>query len=148
MRVFLDTNVIVSAFVARGLCADLFRLLLAENDLIVGEVVLAELRDVLRTKLGAPEQVICELESLLREQIVVRRPAEPSALEIADPDDAWVLASAIAGEADVLVTGDQDLLAVASDASIPIWAPRRLWEHLRQLSAADPSHPASGDPDR
>jgi len=85
VRVFLDTNVIVSAFVARGLCADLFRLLLAEHDLVVGEVVLAELRNVLRTKLGAPEQVICELESLLSEQIVVRRPAEPSRVGLGPP---------------------------------------------------------------
>lgn len=40
MRVFLDTNVLVSAFATRGLCADLMRHVLAEHDLITGEVII------------------------------------------------------------------------------------------------------------
>ncbi len=40
MRVALDTSVLVSAVAARGLCADVFNLILAEHDLIVGETVL------------------------------------------------------------------------------------------------------------
>ena len=47
MRVFLDTNVLISAFAARGLCADLMRLLLAEHDVLTGEVNLTELRRVI-----------------------------------------------------------------------------------------------------
>jgi len=134
VRNFLDTNVIVSAFVARGLCADLFRLILSEHELLVGEVVMVEVGEVLRKKLGAPEGVVLELEALLGEQTVVSRPSEPNEIVVADPDDAWVLASAIAGQADALVTGDRDLLAVASAAPIPIWTPRELWEELRRAS--------------
>ena len=47
MKVFLDTNVLVSAFTARGLCTDLFRYLLAEHEVMTGEVNLVELRRVL-----------------------------------------------------------------------------------------------------
>ena len=47
MRVFLDTNVLVSAFATRGLCADVLRLILAEHTLVTGEVVLRELRRAL-----------------------------------------------------------------------------------------------------
>ena len=50
MRVFFDTIVLVSAFLARGLCADLLRLVLAEHTLVTSEVVLAELSDVLSRK--------------------------------------------------------------------------------------------------
>ena len=53
MKLFLDTNVIVSAFTARGLCADLFRHLLAEHELLTGEVNVVELRRVLRDRFGA-----------------------------------------------------------------------------------------------
>ena len=42
MRVFLDTNVLLSAFAARGLCADVFRTVLAEHELITSEFVLGE----------------------------------------------------------------------------------------------------------
>ena len=48
--VFLDTNVLVSAFLARGLCADLLGLVLREHTLVSSEVVLTELRDVLSRK--------------------------------------------------------------------------------------------------
>ena len=37
MRVFFDTNVLVSDFLARGLCADLLRLVLAEHTLVSSE---------------------------------------------------------------------------------------------------------------
>ncbi len=47
MRVFLDTNVLVSAFATRGLSADVFRRALAEHMLLTGEVVLRDLRLVL-----------------------------------------------------------------------------------------------------
>jgi predicted nucleic acid-binding protein len=40
VRVFFDTNVLVSAFLARGLCADLLRLVLTEHTLVTSEVVL------------------------------------------------------------------------------------------------------------
>ena len=42
MRVFFDTNVLVSAFVARGLCADLLRLVLTEHTLVSSEAFLRE----------------------------------------------------------------------------------------------------------
>lgn len=44
MKVFLDTNVIVSAFGTRGLCADLIRLVIARHELTVSEVVLEEVK--------------------------------------------------------------------------------------------------------
>ena len=131
MRVFLDTNVLVAAFATRGLCADVLRIVLAEHDLITGEVVLGELRDVLAKRLKLPPGTVADLMALLRAQEVVPRPASPSSLPIRDPDDRWILASAVAGGADVLVTGDQDLLAVAAQAPLTILNPRGLWERVR-----------------
>ena len=47
MKVFFDTNVLIAAFATRGLCSDLFVHVLLEHELIVGEVVLDELREKL-----------------------------------------------------------------------------------------------------
>ncbi len=58
-------------------------------------------------------------------------PRETLALEIRDDDDAWVLTSAVVGEADALVTGDTDLLDVAEAAPLPILSPRDCWRWLR-----------------
>jgi putative PIN family toxin of toxin-antitoxin system len=131
VRVFLDTNVLVSAFATRGLCADVFRHILAEHDLITGEVLIVELRRVLRDRIKVPAPTIAAIEQLLRDQIVVPKPAEPHPLPIRDIDDRWVLASAVAGKADVLVTGDSDLLEMASRAPLPIVDPRGFWDMVR-----------------
>lgn len=131
MKVFLDTNVLVSAFAARGLCADLFRYLLSEHEILTGDVNLIELQHVLRDKLGANSGQIAAVYDLLREQTVVPRPDSPGPLRLRDRDDEWVLASAIAGGADMLITGDKDLLAVAERAPVPVLSPRAAWERLR-----------------
>lgn len=109
MKVFFDTNVLISAFVARGLCADLMRVVLAEHELQIGEVDLVELRRVLRDRFKAPTAQIDRLDALLRDQTIIAKPADILPLKVRDPDDAWVLAAAVAGEAEMLVTGDRYL---------------------------------------
>lgn len=136
MKVFLDTNVLISAFAARGLCADLMRLLLAEHQVLTGEVNLTELRWVLVQRFKATKAQSDLAENLLRDQTVVPKPAALLALKVRDPDDAWVLASAVSGGADLSVTGDQDLLVVAGRAPLPILTPREAWELLRGGGAA------------
>lgn len=131
MRVFLDTNVLVSAFATRGLCADVFRHILAEHDLITGEVIIVELRRVLRDRIKVPAPTIAAIEQLLRDQIVVPKPPDPHPLPIRAADDRWVLASAVAGKADVLITGDSDLLEMASRSPLPIVDPRGFWDMVR-----------------
>ena len=131
MRVFLDTNVLVAAFATRGLCADLVRTVLADHQLITGDVVLAELRPVLAERIKLPTSTVTEIIALLRAQEVVPKPAKPSSLPIRDADDQWIVASAVAGHADVLITGDQDLLAVAKQSPVPILSPRGFWEQIR-----------------
>lgn len=131
MRVCLDTNVLVAAFATRGLCADVLRTVLAEHDLVVGEVILTELRRALATKLRLPDERIAAVESALTGVPVVSKPTAPSPLAIRDSTDRWILATAVAGGADVLVTGDRDLLDVAGDAPIAILEPRAFWELLR-----------------
>lgn len=130
MRVFLDTNVLVSAFATRGLCADLFRVVLAEHQLVVGEVVLAELRRVLRKRIGLPRSMIAEIEELLREHTVISRPPRHLDVGLADKDDEWIIASAVSGKADVLVTGDAALLEAGDRAPVAITSPRGFWKAL------------------
>ncbi len=132
MRVFLDTNVLVSAFATRGLCADVVRHVLAEHELLTGEFNLAEMRRVLRVRFRVPGATVDAIEKLIRGQVVVPRPRETVDIAVRDPDDAWVLASAVAGKADVLVTGDRDLLELAGRAPLRILDARGFWEHLRR----------------
>ena len=131
LRIFFDTNVLVSALMTRGLCADLYRLVVTEHELLTGEFNLTELRRVLRDRFRAPPAVVKDAESALRPNTIVPMPKRTLAIKVRDPDDAWVLASAVAGGADALVTGDKDLLTIARHAPLKILDPRRLWELLK-----------------
>jgi putative PIN family toxin of toxin-antitoxin system len=144
VRIALDTNVIVSALATRGLCADLLVAVLVEHELVLGETDLAEVPRVLRDKLGVSVETAAEIEAYLRSQAqVVSGPAAlpadgplPAALTIEttaglDEPDAAVLAEAVAAAADVLVTGDAELLAVPQ-SPVRIVSPRGLWDLLRQ----------------
>ena len=132
MRVFPDTNVLVSAFATRGLCADVLRHVLTDHELLVGEVVLKELKRALRVRIKLPAEIIDGVEQLLREHEVVPRPRKAPAIEIRDPSDLWILASAIQGRADVLVTGDRDLLDLGDRSPVTILTPRGFWSLIRE----------------
>ena len=136
MKVFFDTNVLISAFAARGLCADLMRLVLAEHELQTGEVNLIELRRVLTERFKASEAQVGRVEDILRDHQVIAKPDSLLAIDVRDPDDAWVLASAVAASTDILVTGDKDLLTVASQSPGRILTPRDAWELLRHTPAS------------
>lgn len=127
MRVFLDTNVIVSATATRGLCADVFREVLLSHELIVSEPLLSEVSRVLREKFRASSEMIEAVTRLLKQDTIFSHPTEPLDLTIRDVDDLVILASALAGEADVLVTGDKELLALGSIQDLEIISPRQFW---------------------
>jgi putative PIN family toxin of toxin-antitoxin system len=147
VRVFLDTNVLVSAFVGRGLCTDLLKIVLGEHELLVSSLVAEELERVLRDKLRAPQAVLERALKILDhvEQVPSRTAVEgKSGL---DGDDATILAAAISAEADIFVTGDRELLAVAKRSPIRAVSPRKFMELLRMPGDSYPSAPDSdGEP--
>ncbi len=131
MRVFLDTNVLASAVATRGICADIFRTTLAEHRLVIGEAVLSELGPVLIRKFRVSPDLAEETDGFLRREAEVVEESPPLGIPVRDRDDIAILEEAVAGHADVLVTGDKDLLAVADDAPVRIVSPRGFWDLLR-----------------
>jgi putative PIN family toxin of toxin-antitoxin system len=130
MRVVLDTNVLVAAFATRGLCEDVFRAVLAEHELVVSDPILAELERVLVDKLGLPRPRASAITKFVHDQADIAEPLEPASWPENDPDDRWIVATALVGKADVLVTGDRDLLEVR-DVAVAVVTPRGFWERLR-----------------
>lgn len=132
MRVFIDTNVLVSAFATRGLCADLFRVILMHHDAIVSETVVNEFQHVLTEKFRMPGDVIAEVvESLADIERLPTSTMQPH-YEVRDPEDVRILADAMEGKAHVLLTGDADLLDLADTVGeLRIMNPRAFWEMER-----------------
>jgi putative PIN family toxin of toxin-antitoxin system len=134
-RVVLDTNVVLSALVfAQGRVAAIRR---AWHDArcrpLASHATTAELiRALTYPKFGlSAEDQRQLLADYLPYCIAVRMPPKPPKTPACrDPLDVPFLRLAIAGKADLLVTGDHDLLALAGRFSCPIVAPNQLLDVL------------------
>jgi len=60
MKIFLDTNVLISAVATRGLCADVFREVILSHQLVISRSLLSEIKRVLTYKLGVPDEFVTE----------------------------------------------------------------------------------------
>jgi uncharacterized protein len=116
MKVVLDTNVWVSAWLWRGIPGNLIRLAREQQITIcASEVLLNELENTLSySKL---QQKILSLnftqDQLMigtRELVQIYPISQLDVPGLRDKDDNIILATAISAQADLIITGDQDLL--------------------------------------
>ena len=131
MRVLLDTNVIVSAMTTRGLCADVFRGVLSDHDLLTCQKILYDVRRVLRSKFSVPAELVSEYLELLFHDTLMAAPKGAPVVSIKDRDDVEIVAAAIAAGAQVLVTGDAELQRLRLVQGVSILSPRAFWEKLK-----------------
>ena len=130
MKVFLDTNVIVSAVTTRGLCADVFRAVLADHDLVTSTKVLQEVRRILKVKFAVSDELIAEYLELIEEDSLLAKAGDLPVLPIKDKDDVEIIAAAVGAKANVLVTGDREVQELKSVQETRIVSPREFWEEL------------------
>ena len=127
MTVVFDTNVLISALIHKGLCADLFEICLLEHHIAVSREILDELNQNLSRKFGVPIQTLREYNALLeiRGQMTVPETLPPEACR--DQSDLAILGAAVSARAELIVTGDNDLLILKEFRGIKISSPRQLW---------------------
>lgn len=131
MRVFLDTNVLASALATRGLCAELFEIVLQSHDLLTSEAVLTELARVLPGKLLLSTRITREFPSLIEAYAEIA-PADKPWPALPNRDDEPIIAAAVAGKADVFVSGYKDLIQLQIIGGLPVLSPRQFWELLAE----------------
>jgi len=134
VKVFLDTNVLASAAATRGLCADVLREVFAYHDLFISQQVLSELSRVLRSKFSVDQDLIDEFILLLEQDGVQVQPAPLPGIELQDKDDLPIVGAAVAARAEVLITGDKELLDLGRVENLEILSPRQFWEKLKTLA--------------
>lgn len=131
MKVFLDTNVLVSAVATRGLCADVLREVLLRHRLIISSELLTELENVFRKVLGLQQNIISEFIGVIKQDSQVSTSSPLLNVKIRDKDDLLILSSALNGGADLFITGDKELLGLKRIKNMDIVSPRSFWERLQ-----------------
>lgn len=126
-KVFLDTNVWLSAAVFPGLCAELLLALDgSDHALLTSELVRTEAHAVLRRKFLRHAAALERFDALWACASCVPDVAEP-----ADDADARLVAAARSAGADVFVTGDLRVLGwEVPDDALRLLSPRDAWNLL------------------
>lgn len=127
LRIVLDSNVVISAFLFGGPPARLIQHMVAGAVLSFTSVpIIDEIRDVLRRpKFGLPPEQAIDLVEELHDLCRIVSTGERVRAVAADPDDDIVLECALAANADVIVSGDCHLLDL------------REWRGMRILSPSE-----------
>ena len=138
LRVFFDTNLFVSSLLVKnGLPAqalDAWRsrgFLLVTSPSIMAEVEATLKYPRIRRKYNITDEDVNSLLELMRtDALVVPGGADVAGSVSDDPDDEIVLAGAIDGEVDLIISGDRHLLSLKSFRDIPIIPVRELLDRL------------------
>ena len=135
MRVVLDTNILISALITRNTPPDkLYQAWLrGEIELVIADAQIAEIYDVisrprLRRYIDADEADAIVENIATRALIITELPVVSVS---PDPKDNPILASAIVGKAELIVSGDKkDLLALGDVDGIPVVTAREALERI------------------
>ena len=112
--------------VARGLCHELVEVHLPLHQPILSDRLWDELVTALGEKFGLEVGDLPLLDLYRRHSVWVDPEPLPEPVS-RDPSDDWVLATAVSGRAEVIVTGDEDLV-LGSFERVKIQTPRRFLE--------------------
>jgi putative PIN family toxin of toxin-antitoxin system len=146
-RVTVDTNIFISAVFWRGIPALVIAVFQAQRAvLVLSDDILNELERKLHHRRFAARLVETGLTvegivSTIRDLAEIVPPADVPNDAVRDPNDRMILACAIAGNADLIVSGDKDLLIMEAYQTIPILTPSAFLEMLNPLETAS-SDPA------
>lgn len=140
MRIVLDTNIYIAAVIHDGFSAHVIDILVKNREftIIFSEEILNELEQKLKNKFNWPQIYIDPYLSKIRsigEVVVIK---EKVLVITRDPEDNKILECALSGNADLIVTMDQDLIKLKSFEDIAIIHPKTLsWtfpEYFKKLS--------------
>ncbi len=129
MRLVVDTNVLLAAVLADGLCRDLVRKRLRSHHLITSQALLDELAGQIGRRFALEPGEVPLLAAYRERATWVSAPPLPQPV-CRDRDDDVVLTTAIAAKADAVVTGDHNLLVLGQHAGIRLLSPRQFLELL------------------
>ena len=132
MKVFLDTNVWLSATVFAGLCEDVVLQCAERGWLVSSPLIRAEAHEVLRRKFALQPKACDLFDAVWNGAALIEDQNEPE-----DDNDERLIRAAVKARVDVFVTGDKRVLSWAlkppnrlSLGDLVIATPREAWTLL------------------
>jgi uncharacterized protein len=129
VRVVFDTNIFISAFVIPGSLAEnaILKIIEEEDSLLISKDIIDEVLSVLSSKFGRDREELSHVAVILSELAQWVKPARRIKFLKDEPDNR-ILECAIYGKADLLVTGDKEILQVREYKGVKIISLREYLE--------------------
>ena len=129
MRVVFDTNIFISAFVIPGSLAEkaASRIIEGRDELVISPDVIKEALSVLSAKFGREREALSHLAVTLLELGELVRPDQRVRVFKDEPDNR-ILECAAFGKADLIVTGDKEMLRLKEYMGVKIKSLREYLE--------------------
>jgi uncharacterized protein len=107
VRVVLDCNVVVAAARTDGICRSVLIKAVRDHEVILSTPIIREYRSVgARPKHQSYHATMVAITDRLEKVALLVEPRPGSLFGLIDPDDEIYLATALAGQAEVLITGN------------------------------------------
>jgi len=124
MIIVIDSNVLFSAFLAKGICSEILEIVLSKHELVLSENILSEIENNLINKINLPKDIVKEYINLLKLRSEIVLPAPIAAEVCRDKNDLVIIGAAVKGKAEIIITGDKDLLVIKKYKDILIISPK------------------------
>ena len=129
MIVVLDSNVLISAFITNGVCHKVLAQCIESHQPVISPFIKDEINRIFLKKLKYHEEFFQKVNDF----IIEFESANPPILKnqiCKDRDDDNILALAVDVKADIIITGDNDLLEIQQFENIPIIKPNQFWKFI------------------
>ncbi len=126
MRVVFDTNIFISAFVFPGGQAEqaVLKVLEGKDHLLISKDIIDEVLTVLARKFDHNAEALSHTAVLLSEIAEIVKPSVRIKV-LKEPADNRILECAVSGRADIIVTGDKEMLNLKHYQGIKILSLRK-----------------------
>ena len=110
MRIMLDTNILISAFIFKSKkMNELIKVLSNEHKIVICSYCVEEMKEVIDKKFKVDKKSLDKfLETFSFELVYSPAQLEEKKFEIRDEEDYIILYTAIIENVDILITGDKD----------------------------------------
>lgn len=123
MKIILDTNILISAFIFGGKPRQILSLVSDEQiQAFTSLILIAEFFDVVNKKFDLSDEELALTKNQIENQFTIVQPKKTIKIS-RDEDDNRVLEAAIQGNCSYIITGDKDLLDLKKFKNIKIVTP-------------------------
>lgn len=129
MRLVLDTNVLIAAFISHGVCHELVEYCLLRHDVVTSAFIRNEFQKALLQKFKISRADAVKATRLMEGRMMQVHPAKLDKPVCRDRTDDVILGTAVAGHCRCIITGDKDLLTLRCYHAIDILAPGDFWRY-------------------